>query len=266
MKVMKNTWSSLGCRLVFFAVLLLPGLAVAGESFDHSHSAWSELLGKHVKDGKVDYKEWKRVDTVALERYLASLGGVCKETYASWTKKQKKAFFINAYNAFTIKLVVDNYPLASMKDLETSEGSAWDRKFIPFEKLEGKTLSLNDIEHEILRKRFPDARIHFALNCAAVSCPVLMPKAFAAERLGAQLKTQTRKFLSNPENNRYDPESRKLHVSKLFEWYKVDFVESAGSIAAYVASFLPEEHQGIALSPDDVKIVFVGYDWSLNAR
>ena len=210
------------------------------------HEAWGRLLKKYVSpEGKVNYKGFKQ-DKAALLSYLESLSS--NSPSSAWNKNEQLAYWINAYNAFTVKLIIDNYPLKSIMDL----GKPWDKRFIS---IGGKQYSLNDIEHNIIRKQFNEARIHFAVNCASQSCPELLNEAFEAGRLNQQLESLTRKFINNPKHNVIS--SSQAEVSQLFNWYKGDFTKS-GSVIDFL-----NKYSKVKLSPG-AKITFRDYDWNLN--
>lgn len=162
-----------------------------------NHDIWSNLLANHVtEDGKVNYKGFI-TDKAKLNEYLNLLANSTPEE--SWGKDNIMVFWINAYNAFTIKLIVDNYPLKSIMDLKFEDKSAWDYTFI---KINNQDMTLNYIEHEILRKNYKDPRIHFAVNCASYSCPRLLNKAFASDNLNEQLDKMTKEFVNNNLHNK----------------------------------------------------------------
>ncbi len=252
----------------------LPARAQAG--FDHSHAAWTVLLKKHVKlidGGKASALRYAGMaqDQAALRAYGASLSAVPAATFDAWTPAQRMAFLINAYNAYTVELILTRYPrLASIKDLGSLISNPWKPRFIP---LLGGMMSLDGIEHETLRARgrYDDPRIHFAVNCASIGCPMLREEAFVADRLDAQLDEQTRRFLGDRSRNRYNPASAKLEVSKIFDWYGDDFKQGHRGITS-LASFLGRHADLLADAPADreklkaggVPVAFLDYDWKLN--
>ena len=208
------------------------------------HAAWDKLLRKHVgADGRVNYKGFK-TDKAALDAYLKSLADNLPAD--SWGRAEKMAYWINAYNAFTIDLVTDHYPLKSIMDLDG--GKTWDLKRI---ELGGKKYSLNQIENDILRPVFKDSRIHFALNCAARSCPPLMNRAFSADNLETMLEQRTRRFVNNPKYNSIA--AGKATVSRIFEWYAADF----GDLRAFLYRYTKVKLEAGAIG-------FAEYDWNLN--
>jgi Protein of unknown function, DUF547 len=169
---------------------------------------------------------------------------------SSWSNNQKLAYWINAYNLYTIELVVDNYPVASIKDIAV--GKPWDKKFI---NLAGKTLSLNDIENNIIRKEFNEPRIHFAVNCASISCPKLLNKAYTADNLNALLESQAKRFINDNSMNTLG--STSVEISNIFDWYKVDFIKS-GTVIDYLNKYAETSINSNA------KISFKEYNWNLN--
>jgi len=221
-----------------------------------SHEKWNALLGKHVSaSGAVNYAGFQK-DSVALNEYLKLLSAYDPNSeYLS--EDARKAFWINAYNAFTVKLVIKHYPLKSIRDLGSKikikdAKSPWDLKFIS---IDGQLLSLNHIEHEILRKKFSDPRIHFAINCASVSCPVLLNAAFNADRLEAQLNAQARIFINDKSKNKIAAD--KLQISQLWQWFEGDFTKN-GDLISYLNKF-----SDIKISKK-AKIGYLEYDWNLN--
>lgn len=255
--------------LLLTLLLAVAGLAQA-EPFDHSHTQWSALLAKHVAwvnrgvASEVDYPGFKQ-DDVALEAYLATLSSTTRKDYDSWNQEQQLAFLINSYNAFTVKLVIDHYPVASIKDIGGLFSSPWKQAFIP---LLGQMLTLDQLEHSLIRAPgvFDDPRIHFAINCASVGCPALRPEAFVAERLHAQLEDSQRRFLSDHSRNRFDAGRQTFQVSKIFDWYGEDFVNQWGSLEEYFDQHtaLLAGRQGQQKSDHRSKIEFLDYNWSLN--
>lgn len=256
-------------RLRALVVALVVTLPVVGRAepcpIDHSHAAFTTLLGTYVQGGAVDYAGWKARGDAALDAYLASLSGVCREGYGSWSRAQRLAFWINAYNAFTIRLILDHYPIASIRKIGLLPGAAFRRAFIPMPSLKGGTISLDDIEHRTLRPEFREPRVHFALVCASRSCPPLRAEAYRADVLERQLDDQGRTFLGDASKNRVDVAARTLHLSSIFSWFEEDFVAAAGSVPRYVARFLAPDAAAVATAPD-VTVRFLDYDWSLNGR
>jgi len=217
-----------------------------------SHAIWDSLLHKHLNsDGMVNYRGFQQ-DMDQLEAYLKLLSE--HPPAKDWPEAAQLAYWINAYNAFTVKVIADNYPLKSIRELHTLPGIAtiWHKEFF---QIGGKPMSLNYIEHEILRKQFDEPRIHFAINCASKSCPVLRNEAYTADKLEAQLTDQARRFLSSPFHNKISPE--KVELSKIFSWFRKDFTRH-GSLIEFLNQYAPVKIQ------EDAKISYIDYDWSLN--
>jgi hypothetical protein len=212
-----------------------------------NHQAWSKLLSEYVSaNGNVNYKQLKTEKQVLLD-YLEMLNNT--PPASDWTRDEHMAYWINAYNAATVLLIVEHYPLKSIRDLDG--GKTWDVKRI---KLGGKSYSLNQIENDILRSRYKDARIHFAVNCAAKGCPPLASKAFLPETLNKQLEERTREFISDKRFNQF--EGNKAKLSRIFDWYGSDFGDLRTFLNKYLTNKLPE---GSSLE-------FTEYDWDLNSN
>jgi len=255
----------------FLSALCLFWAALAqAQAFDHS--AWDGLLKRHVvpiRDGvatEVDYAGMAR-ERALLKRYLDRLSAVPEADFRRWGKNERLAFLINAYNAWTVELVLTAWPqLDSIKDLGSLFSSPWKKDFIP---LFGKTRSLDDIEHGMIRAKgaFDEPRIHFAVNCASIGCPALRPDAYVGTKLDSQLADATRAFLSDRTRNR--KRDGRLEVSSIFKWYGGDF-ERLGGLRAFLASqgdalgLTDAERQG--LRDGSLPIVFLDYDWRLNAK
>jgi hypothetical protein len=216
------------------------------ESSTNLHGIFNELLESYVSSsGKVNYAGLKSNQT-KLEKYLKALSS--NTIKKDWSRNKKLAYWINAYNAFTIKRILDHYPLKSIMDLDN--GNTWDVKWI---KLGSETYSLNQIEHEIIRPQFKDARIHFAVNCAAKSCPPLLNKAYTEENVNRYLEKRTVQFINDINYNTI--EKRRVQVSKIFDWYKEDF----GDLIDYLNQYSKKEEIS-----KKAKVSFKAYDWSLN--
>jgi hypothetical protein len=218
------------------------------------HSDLSSILQKHVDaDGCVNYLSLQS-DSSTLNQYLAKLQQ--HHPNATWSENERKAYWINAYNAFTLQLIVRNFPVSSIKDLGGSiykVNTAWDIRFIT---IESATYDLNNIEHDILRKEFNDPRIHFAINCASESCPVLLNEAYVADQLDAQLDSAAVRFINDPKRNAIGAAS--AEISRIFLWFRGDFTESQ-SIQEFISMY-----SRIPLTKS-TKISHLPYDWSLNA-
>jgi len=218
-----------------------------------SHDDWSSLLQRHVSDnGQVNYKGFLEERTL-LEKYLANL--TKQFPGKNWSEEEKIAYWINVYNAFTVKLIIDNYPLKSIKDIVKGLpmiNSPWDIKFFD---IENTSFDLNTVEHEILRKKFNEPRIHFAINCASISCPKLRNEAYVAGQLDEQLNDQAQKFILNPIKNNITTEE--VHLSKIFDWFKSDFTREK-PLLLFLQKYIEIE------IPKNSKIKYLNYDWNLN--
>ena len=209
-----------------------------------NHKPWDNLLRKYVtSSGSVNY-EGLAEQKSALRKYIDNL--VALPPTAEWSKDERLAYWINIYNALTVDLILKNYPVKSILDI--NNGKAWDLKVVT---INGKGYSLNDIEHKTIRKRFREPRIHFAVNCAALSCPKLLNSAYWPSKLDEQLDKQTRYFIDNKSKNQISGED--LSLSKIFEWYAEDF----GDVRSYLKRYKPD------LSTT-AEISFAEYDWALN--
>ncbi len=208
------------------------------------HKLFDAFLHKYVSlTGDVNYKMMKS-HQIELESYINLLQN--NPLKNNWTRNQKLAYWINTYNAFTLKLILDNYPVSSITDI--AGGKPWDKKWIP---LGGKVYSLNQIENDIIRPQFKEPRIHFAVNCAAKSCPKLGNFAYTAGNLNAKLTSQTKAFVNSSEN---EMSSNNIKISKIFEWYKSDF----GVLNTFLNKYSTTKIN------TDATVEYNEYDWSLN--
>ena len=257
-------------RPLFLLLALCFSSLLQANTFDHQHQTWTRLLQQHVSwldqghASVVDYAALQKNRT-ELDRYLSVLSAVTPADYQRWQPEQRLAFLINAYNAFTLKLIVEHYPVDSIKSIGGLFSSPWKQAFIP---LLGQRLSLDQIEHGMIREPgvFDEPRIHFAVNCASVGCPALRDEAFVAERLEEQLQDSQRRFLSDHSRNRFDPTSQRFQVSKIFDWYGGDFIQQWGSLEAYFHQHLALLNPSASTLPPlgRVRIDYLDYDWSLN--
>ncbi|MFN8544517.1 MAG: DUF547 domain-containing protein [Candidatus Binatia bacterium] len=233
-------------------------------ALDDQHAAWTAILRRFVHDGQVDYAGLAHHGQSHLAQYLQGLASVCRDDYTRWTRDQQLAFWINAYNAYTVRLVLDHYPLSSIRTIGILPGAAFRTTFISM-RLMDRTLSLNDIEHEILRKEFTEPRIHFAIVCASQSCPALRSEAYRAVNLDRQLDDQVRLFIRDPSKNRFDAAARVVYLSSIFTWFHEDFERAARTLVDYVARYA-DEPTAVGLREPGVRVEFLDYDWSLNGR
>jgi hypothetical protein len=253
------------CTTLITATLACLPLAAG---FDHEHALWTEVLEERVQGDRFDYAGLKGERKV-LDRYLAQLHAVTPAELDGWTREQQYAFWINTYNAHAVDLVARNWPVKSIKDIGGFFSPVWDKEFIPMRALhpQGKreNLSLDDIEHLILRPRFRDARVHAAVNCASIGCPPLRAEAYVAARLDAQLDEQVRGWLADPARNRYDRSESTIRVSEIFKWFDEDFERDAGSVEAWIQRYAPPEEAAWMRSAKKLRRKYVDYDWKVNA-
>jgi Protein of unknown function, DUF547 len=238
------------------------------QAFDHSYGNWDALLRKHVrwlkdnKQSRVDYKGFAQ-DRAALKTVLEGLSAVKPAQFAAFSKPQQMAFLINAYNAFTIELILTAYPkLKSIKDLGSVLQSPWKKKFFM---LLGEERHLDWIEHEQLRPKYADPRIHMAVNCASIGCPALRDEAFTAANLEAQLNDGLDRFMSDVSRNRM--EAGEAKISSIFKWFKADFEkghQGISSVEDLLAKFAQDPAIRAAAKAKSLKISYLDYDWSLN--
>lgn len=266
-----NALSRLAAFACLLALALLASVASA-QAVDQDYAAWDALLKKHVRwlpDGKqsrVDYAGFKN-DRPALKKVLDGFSAVSRAQFDGWSKAQQMAFLINAYNAFTIELVLSRYPdLKSIKDLGSVFQSPWKKKFFT---LLGEERHLDWIEHEQLRPRYQEPRIHTAIVCASIGCPALRNEAFTAASLDAQLEDGMRRFLGDRTRNRY--RDGELQVSSIFKWFREDFeqghagfrqVEDVFARHADLLADAPADRERIRAKQAPLR--FLDYDWSLN--
>ena len=238
-------------------------------SFDHSHKVFNELLKKHVivegNQSLVNYQGLKE-DSKQLDAYLKELSDPNITSYKKWRQSKKLSFLINAYNAFTIKLIIDNYPVKSIKDLGGFFSSPWKKEFIS---LFGKKIHLDQIEHGMIRKQFDEPRIHFAVNCASIGCPSLLNEAFQFNLLENQLERATKNFLTNKNKNIITKD--KVEFSKIFKWYGDDFNNKHKSFRHFIATKLAsygqiDSEMAKNLKANKLDYDWTSYDWNLNDK
>ena len=252
---MKNLIISITLNILFSAC----GIHIHGKGEVIAYDEWTTLVKKHVNSqGLVDYKGFIK-DKAALQTYLDHLSA--NPPAENWTDNEKIAYWLNAYNAFTVKLIVDHYPLKSIKDLGPKHqiifiNTPWDKKFF---KIGGKTMTLNRIEHRILRSEFKEPRIHFALNCASISCPKLRREAYVGSKLDEQLTDQAKEFLRDPKRN--EPNAKKPKLSSIFSFYGKDMRNWSGkTLIEFINQYSP-----VKISAD-AEIEYLDYDWDLNEQ
>ncbi len=210
-----------------------------------NHESWNSILKSNVSSsGKVNYSGMKS-NLSGIESYISTLESLSDQS--TWSKNEKLAYWINLYNAATVRLIIQNYPTSSITNI--NGGKPWDKKVVT---ISGKTYSLNQIENDIIRPKFKEPRIHFAVNCAAISCPKIMNSAFTAEKLNYQLTKQAKSFINGSKNTVAE---NSIEISKIFEWYAVDF---GPSIIEYL-----NKYSTITIS-SDATTTFKEYNWDLN--
>jgi hypothetical protein len=239
--------------LIPLFLFMLTSIVSAENTVDQS--IYGALLEKYVKNGVVDYKGFKSEEK-KLDRYLEILN---KADVGALSRGEQFAVYINAYNAYTIKLILKNYPVNSIKKIAKWKGGPWKIRFC---KIGGKTLTLDEIEHDILRPEYKDPRVHFAVNCASKSCPPLISEPYQGDIVDRQLDSSTRKFINDPKENRL--EGNTLYVSSMFKWFKEDFGEDiVGFFLKYAEGDLREN---LMAKKDQIKVKYLKYDWSLNGN
>ena len=224
-----------------------------------SHELFDQVLQKYVdSQGRVNYAGLKN-DLGTLESYLDLLAVNAPSDRATF--QTGLAFWINAYNALTIKGVLDHYPTTSVRKIKLFGGFFSRIKF----QVGGRSYALDNIEHDIIRSEFGDPRIHFALVCASLGCPILENRAFVPETLEERLDNATANFINNPEKVRLDRENGVLHLSQIFEWYAEDFEDTHDSVINFISEYLPEADTAF-LARAEIQIQYLQYDWRLNAQ
>ena len=238
-------------------------LCLAGAAeFDHSHAALDRVLKARVKNERVDYAGLK-ADSKDLDVWLKSAGTVTEAEFNRWSQSQQLAFLINLYNAATLRLILDHYPLKSIKDIGSVFKGPWKQEVVP---LFGKTVTLDYLEHGILRKKYHEPRVHFAIVCAAKGCPPLRAEPFVPDKLNEQLDDQGRIFMGGKERNRFDARASTLYLSPIFKWFSEDFETKSGSVVKFVTPFFPADVRKQIESAKSVNIRYTEYDWSLNSQ
>lgn len=226
-------------------------------AFDQMHSKFSMVLKKYTKKDTnqvlVNYKDLK-ANQEEFNSYIKELESLSLDEFNQFSKEEKLAFWINAYNAFTIQLILKNYPIKSIKDAGSFISGPWSKDFIH---LLGKVYDLDNIEHDIIRKEFKEPRIHFAVNCASMGCPSLYQEAFVAKNLNKQLEIASKNFILNKKKNYYDKKENILYLSKIFNWYGADFNSKYQGYRNYIKSYIN--------LPKNYAIEWLDYDWKLNS-
>lgn len=267
------TINLLAAILLFSALPFSAAIAGAVE-FDHRHAGYDALLKRFVADGRVDYQGLKS-DPAGLNHYLGSLAEISETTFKTWTESEQLAFLINLYNAATLKLIINHYPVKSIKDIGSFFKGPWDQ---PVVELYGKTITLDNLEHDIVRVQYSEPRIHLALVCAAKGCPTLRSEAYAADQLDARLDDQSRRFLASPAGLRIDRGGKVVYISSIFKWYGKDFIDrflpatgfsgldkTERAVAHFSSGFLSAADSDY-LKSGGYSVKYLDYDWSLNEK
>ena len=261
-------------KVLLFSVSWLFAFSSYVQAGEFDHSQWDALAKANVVNinqgasTQVNYSAFKK-QRAELKAYLSALSKVSQKQFDALPKQEQLAFLINAYNAWTVELILTKYPdLESIRDLGSLFSSPWKKEFIP---LLGATVSLDHIEHELIRgsRRYNEPRIHFAVNCASVGCPALRAEAYTGEKIEAQLEQQTHQFLADASRNRF--EDGELKLSSIFKWYRGDFEEGwrgADSLHGFIALYTKPLNVPASavqkLKSEDIDIDFLDYDWRLN--
>jgi hypothetical protein len=240
--------------LAFFFVMGLVSASRAALAVDNS--VYAALLKKYVKDGVVDYQGFKNEES-QLDQYLKVLENT---DTSKLSRNERFAFYINAYNAWTIKFILSGYPgIESIKELGSIFKSPWKKKLA---RIDRDVVTLDHIEHGILRPTFKDPRVHFAINCASKGCPPLRPEPYRGEFLDQQLDEMAKAFINDPSRNRL--EGKTLYVSRIFKWFKEDFGNDiVGFFQKYAQGDLKKE---LYAGAGEIKVKYLAYDWSLNGK
>lgn len=257
-------------RTFLLTLVFLPIAALA----DFDHGDWDNLLREHVKERgggvatQVDYGGMAS-DRSKIRTYLSKLSAVSRSDFDAWSEPAQLAFLINAYNAWTVDLILDDYPdIDSIRDIGFLLSSAWNQDVA---NLFGESVTLDEIEHEMIRGWgiYNEPRIHFAVNCAAIGCPALRGEAYTQERLEMQLDDSTKKFLSDRSRNYLD--NGRIYISRIFDWYEEDFEQGWGGVnsvgeflANYSAELALDTQTAQELRVGDIRIRYLRYDWGLN--
>ena len=243
-------------------VIALP-LTIRAEDAITVHTQWDDLLLKYVAEGSVDYKGFK-ADEKALDAYLALLN---KTNPSTFTRKEKLAFWINAYNAFTVKLILEHYPIRSIRDIKKPwKTESW--------KVTGQKVSLNHIEHNILRKELKESRIHFAIVCASVGCPDLWNHAYSGKNIEKELDAATTGFMRSNKHVRteivkksFGRKTRILWLSSIFDWFGSDFKKNGQTLQHFTSKYGKKDTANfISDTKGKIKVRFLKYDWNLNGK
>lgn len=260
--VKKTSRLNLNLNLTLTALLLVAGCSTVPRAFnpldpvapkEFSHQVFHEVLRAHVEQGVVNYPAIAA--DRGLERYIQQLDRIDPSRFP--TRQDRLVFWINAYNAFAIKGILDGYsPLTLFGRYRYFIGRAY--------QVGGQSINLYDLEREVLIPDFREPRIHFAIVCASSSCPRLQSWAYAADKLEEQLEQSAREFINDPTRNRFDREGKVAHLSMIFRWFEEDFVAHSGSLLNYVRRYVADPDLARELESTPYTVQFLEYDWRLN--
>ncbi|MBX3733460.1 MAG: DUF547 domain-containing protein [Verrucomicrobiae bacterium] len=228
--------------------------------FDADHERFARVLAATVTTHGVNYAALK-ASPAALDAYLDELAALPAAEFAGWPRMERLALLINLYNATTLRVIRDRYPIRSIRSIGLLPGAAWRELDVRFG---GQMMSLSHLENRVLRPEYGEPRIHFALVCAARGCPPLRTEPFRGNDLEDQLDDQARTFLAIPFKNRFDARDNTLWLSPIFKWYKTDFTAEGGSLADYVRRYLPADQAEALGRASKVRVRHTDYDWTLN--
>lgn len=274
---------SVRCFIASIALVILSNAAFEASAVETDRQAYARVLDSFVnQEGRVDYAALKQ-SPEDLNAYLASVAQLDRADYQSWSDTEQIAFWINAYNAYTLKAIIDNYPIQASffgqfrfpnNSIRQISG-VWDELAWP---VMGTPMTLDEMEHETLRKDFNEPRIHFGVNCASVGCPLLRTEPYVGERLDQQLDEQVQAYLERPLDFRLNRDEERIYLSKILDWYGQDFLDAApatghfdhlGETERAVMNFLYpylDPDQQAFLREHDVDVSYISYDWSLNEQ
>lgn len=250
--------------------MLFTHVPISGAEFDHSYSSYARFLSKYVSSGLVSYKLIHN-DSIDFENEVAEFAAVSETEFKNFNRSEQIAYFINAYNLYTIKAIVDNYPVSSIKDIS----GVWNR--LRFQAA-GRKMTLDNIEHDYLRKKFKEPRIHSAIVCASISCPELWDRPFTPDSLEWQLNYRASAFANDTNRNSVDTVRHEVSLSKILKWYGNDFIDrykpkdrfnklsdKKSATVNFLFQYWPEPVRQ-AVTTRKVKVSYKKYDWNLNER
>ncbi len=248
--------------IIFLTISTVPGLLSA----QIDYAPLNDLLKTYVHDKKVDYKNLLK-EKKKLFAFTEEMGKISPKSHPAnfKTTNEKLAFWINAYNAFILRIIIDNYPIESIKDINFIGFTIWLHKNL----IGGENISFKSLEDDIIRSEFKDPRIHFAINCASYSCPPLVNRAYMPSTLNEQMESSTRNFINDRENFKIDNKEKIIYLSSIFDWYDTDFYEylikNKNIKEPHLLDFIKlyYEHE-IKNNLYQYEVVFIEYNWNLN--